>query len=59
MDRIRVRELEEGIGEAICAVLSERDDKYADDDRLVHLMAKAAVTILEAAEAADAASSER
>ncbi|MDB4695016.1 hypothetical protein OAF47_00950 [bacterium] len=52
MSRNRVRELEEGIGEAISAVLSERDDKYADDDRLVHLMAKAAVAILEAPEAA-------
>ena len=51
MQRNRVRELEEDIGAAISAVLTDREEEYADDDRVVHLMAKAAVTILEAVEA--------
>ncbi len=51
MQRNRVRELEEDIGAAISAVLADREEEYADDDRVVHLMAKAAVTILEAVEA--------
>ena len=50
MDRDRVRELEEEIGESISSVLADLDEKHASNQPLVHLMAKAAVTILEAAE---------
>ena len=52
MDHDRVRELEDAIGAAISEVLAELGDECADDGHVVHLMAKAAVTILEAAEAA-------
>ena len=50
MDQDRVRELEEEIGEAISAGLVDLGDRHASNEPLVHLMAKAAVTILEAAE---------
>ncbi|MDA7914856.1 hypothetical protein OAF37_00665 [Rubripirellula sp.] len=51
MDRDRVRELEEEIGKSISSVLADLGEKHASNQPLVHLMAKAAVTILEAAEA--------
>ncbi|MDB4634285.1 hypothetical protein OAG76_02660 [Rubripirellula sp.] len=54
MDRDRVIELEDAIGAAITEVLADLHDERVADDQVVHLMAKAAVTILEAAEAASA-----
>jgi hypothetical protein len=47
MEPGRVRELEEEIGEAIAKVL-RRKTSPLPDPRTIHLMAKAAVTVLEA-----------
>ncbi len=52
MDGDRVCGVEDAIGGAISEVLAELEDERADDGLVVHLLAKAAVTIVEAAEAA-------
>lgn len=51
MDREQVRLLEDAFGEAISDVLREHANEHHRDERVIHLMAKAAVTVLEAVEA--------
>jgi hypothetical protein len=51
MDREQVEVLEDEIGEAIAEVLGEQADRHQREERVIHLMAKAAVTVLEAFEA--------
>ncbi len=51
MDRKQVEVLEDEIGDAIAEVLREHNDRHQQDERVIHLMAKAAVTVLEAVEA--------
>jgi hypothetical protein len=51
MDRKQVEVLEDEIGTAIAEVLHEHADRHQRDERVIHLMAKAAVTVLEAFEA--------
>jgi hypothetical protein len=53
MDGERVRDLEAEIGRAIADVLARRAPEAAVDPRTLHLMAKAAVTVLEAVSAKD------
>lgn len=51
MDREQVEVLEDEIGQAIAEVLREHADRHQRDERVIHLMAKAAVTVLEAFDA--------
>jgi hypothetical protein len=53
MDRKRVQFLEEEIGAAIAEVLGRSDVDDMPNEQIMHLMAKAAVTVLEAVEIQD------
>jgi hypothetical protein len=53
MDRKRVQFLEKEIGAAITEVLGRSDGDDTPNEQIMHLMAKAAVTVLEAVEIQD------